>query len=300
MRPPRPLQASCPIDEVFDDVRLECRKGAVCGQRPVTGRQLSPPAAVVTSCLQSATRQTADPQSCKNYYICPNGTLALLSCPEFTLFDVVSNRCIPFTGVDCQARPVTYSADQLSQVCSANPFLLIPSSQTCNSYYNCSRRTESGSPAYYQECPYLQLFDVNSRRCLPYSMVTCGTRGALKYRCQLSLASVARHTARPAPPSHPTAATCPTASNRSTRVSTAPATPCVRTDGRSTCWTVSQMPSGTSPASSTRTVLTACPCRWCPDGSGGWLLMANGHDLNINTLRHRTEHPTSHRDIERL
>ncbi|PVD24727.1 hypothetical protein C0Q70_15212 [Pomacea canaliculata] len=173
MRPPRPLQASCPIDEVFDDVRLECRKGAVCGQRPVTGRQLSPPAAVVTSCLQSATRQTADPQSCKNYYICPNGTLALLSCPEFTLFDVVSNRCIPFTGVDCQARPVTYSADQLSQVCSANPFLLIPSSQTCNSYYNCSRRTESGSPAYYQECPYLQLFDVNSRRSTVSS--ECGT-----------------------------------------------------------------------------------------------------------------------------
>ena len=65
------------------------------------------------------------------------------------------------------------------QKCVPGSFATIPHDDNCAKYYQCT----GGSSPLPMECPYPRLYDVDTRKCLIYLAVKCGSRREPKDPC---------------------------------------------------------------------------------------------------------------------
>ena len=86
-------------------------------------------------------------------------------------------------------------ADQIQQLCQANPTARIPSPDSCSHYFDCTASTspgrtqadQKGEPQfveYLMECPYPQLFSPARGQCQHHSYVTCRDKFEPKAPCK--------------------------------------------------------------------------------------------------------------------
>ncbi|XP_076448102.1 uncharacterized protein LOC143284876 [Babylonia areolata] len=152
-------------------------------------------------CQQQPTAIFADPYNCNRYYDCSKGyqfrhvqcpsdllTTTYVSTQTLLAFDDVDKVCKPITDVMCGRRPVKYSREQVEAICRANPARVFADTDNCNSFYNCSRFNDpavSVLPPFAGECPYLQLFDTETKTCQDYYRVKCHLRTEIKNPCEL-------------------------------------------------------------------------------------------------------------------
>ena len=73
--------------------------------------------------------------------------------------------------------------DDPSPYCNVYPNALLPHPENCAQFFDCRQRnTALGN--YLRECPYLQLYSIQDKRCHNYQTITCGTRFEPKAPCK--------------------------------------------------------------------------------------------------------------------
>ena len=73
--------------------------------------------------------------------------------------------------------------DDPSPYCNVYPNALLPHPENCAQFFDCRQRnTALGN--YLRECPYLQLYSIQDKRCHNYQTITCRTRFEPKAPCK--------------------------------------------------------------------------------------------------------------------
>lgn len=166
-------------------------------------------------CAANPTLRFADPFSCSNYYDCSIRT-GSIGCPQGTLFDDITKTCSPVATVECGVRKVEYAARDLQLMCNQNQARVLARYNSCNSFYNCSKASDPLDPMqrFEAECPYLQLWDSDSKSCRPAEEVRCNDRPETKNPCDLKQFSCGRSAhCRPCWVDHPDCSSLPDGSN---------------------------------------------------------------------------------------
>ncbi|RZF40165.1 hypothetical protein LSTR_LSTR014941, partial [Laodelphax striatellus] len=126
------------------------------------------------------------PQFCNQFYECKNGTITLQTCPFFQNYDCITQTCLLYWLVDCNAtepttttefvpttttpRPTTniVPTTPAGPVCEIGQFYKQRHPEFCNKYYEC----DNGSLTL-QSCFYLRNFDTVTLQCRFYWLVDC-------------------------------------------------------------------------------------------------------------------------------
>ncbi|KAL5005503.1 hypothetical protein ScPMuIL_018959 [Solemya velum] len=88
------------------------------------------------------------------------------------------------TGVESIPVPATIPAPILS-LCKQNTAAVVQSPTNCAQFYNCSIQIPTpGFPQYMSECPYPQLFSMDTMKCENFPQVACGQRTEPKAPCE--------------------------------------------------------------------------------------------------------------------
>ncbi|XP_060076449.1 neurogenic locus notch homolog protein 1-like [Ylistrum balloti] len=154
-----------------------CLSGLVFSR---TYRVCVPEKSKYDDCKGTHTVETGKDDACENKP-CKNGATCTGLGDDKGFFCT----CPPtHTGATCetaiQSLPIT-------QLCSADPSMLIPHPTECQLYYNCSH-TYHTVPRYFEqhllECPYPQFFSTQTHSCQVFDDVTCGIRTEHKSACE--------------------------------------------------------------------------------------------------------------------
>ncbi|KAK7102046.1 uncharacterized protein [Littorina saxatilis] len=157
-------------------------------------------------CFSKPTAKFADPLNCSWYYDCASSNNDKhVMCPTGMNYDDVNKTCRLSTQVRCGQRPVNYTRDEISAMCTQEPRRMIARTDNCNSYYDCAMTSDpSGRFLPFEgECDYLQLLDPETKECKPYPQVACDLRKEIKRRCDLKQSSCGRGHCRSCIVDHP-------------------------------------------------------------------------------------------------
>ncbi|XP_041355816.1 uncharacterized protein LOC121373314 [Gigantopelta aegis] len=181
-----PVPSDCPYPQEFDVHTKRCAPFHItsCGGRveqkePCSYKSMhtcvspSNPATCtcnVPSCVNRMEGYTSVLSSDKRqFYVCRSQRTLISSCPAGEIFDVKSGACIHGTA----NTPI-----QVSSFCARNPTGRIGHTDFCHKYFDCSIDPTN------TECQYPQLFDIATRKCVPYNQATCDTRAVVKSPCE--------------------------------------------------------------------------------------------------------------------
>ncbi|CAM4891981.1 unnamed protein product [Rotaria socialis] len=120
-----------------------------------------------TICPPSKSWRIPDPYDCSLYHDCYHGTDLVSNCPAQLQYNAEKQSCDYAQNVQCKNK------------CSFdNEGARFVDSVSCCHYYECT-----GGKLNLQSCPHPNLFDIQTRKCVPYKKVKCDGRRQCLSKC---------------------------------------------------------------------------------------------------------------------
>jgi len=110
---------------------------------------------------------------CGKFTMCSAGTLITFSCPQGSVFHGDSKSCVPRGSVYDKCSP----AMSAHLICPRGSKEKKAHPGECAQFYHCGAPAQEARwEQHLNECEYPMLFNIATKRCEHYSMVTCGIR----------------------------------------------------------------------------------------------------------------------------
>ncbi|RUS79491.1 hypothetical protein EGW08_012759, partial [Elysia chlorotica] len=115
---------------------------------------------------------------CSKFSVCTLGHLVDLDCPQGSVFHSGTSSCVP--------RSSAYDlCTRARRACPPGFSGKTPDPHHCARFFHCDRPAQRVRwEEHHQECPYPQLFNVNTLQCEHFSSVDCGTREEPRDPCE--------------------------------------------------------------------------------------------------------------------
>ncbi|KAL3852459.1 hypothetical protein ACJMK2_016093, partial [Sinanodonta woodiana] len=124
----------------------------------------------------------ADPDDCSVYHICYKKQALRLECGPGngdTVFDPVTNTCVQRGSRfdTCTKRKMLESSRlKEDKSCYPGSSAIVASEFHCAQYFDCTETNHTSPYPRVNECPFPNLFDRASEKCLQPELVKCDTR----------------------------------------------------------------------------------------------------------------------------